>query len=73
MPVPDDCAGYPARIAVERLPGGILPPGPDRKAFEAASNAPLQPHMLEGAMAFLFDRRSPQRVTRDAADLPERQ
>ncbi|TCZ63270.1 homogentisate 1,2-dioxygenase [Roseicella aquatilis] len=61
------------------LPGGfslhncMLPHGPDREAFEGASNAPLAPHKLEGTMAFMFETRFPQRVTRYAAELPERQ
>jgi homogentisate 1,2-dioxygenase len=33
----------------------------------------LKPHKLEGTMAFMLETRFPQRVTRYAADLPERQ
>jgi homogentisate 1,2-dioxygenase len=61
------------------LPGGfslhncMLPHGPDRDAFEAASNAALHPHKLEGTMAFMFETFLPQRVTRWAAALPELQ
>ncbi|MCB4820166.1 homogentisate 1,2-dioxygenase [Roseicella aerolata] len=61
------------------VPGGfslhncMLPHGPDMDAFEGASNAPLKPHKLEGTMAFMFETRFPQRVTRYAAELPERQ
>ena len=61
------------------LPGGfslhncMLPHGPDMEAFEGASNADLKPHKLSGTMAFMFETRFPQRVTRYAADLPERQ
>jgi homogentisate 1,2-dioxygenase len=60
-------------------PGGIslhnqmLPHGPDRDAFEGASRADLKPHKLEGTMAFMFETRFPQRVTRYAADAPERE
>jgi homogentisate 1,2-dioxygenase len=43
------------------------------EAFEGASNAALQPHKLEGTMAFMLETRFPQRVTRYAAELPERQ
>ncbi len=58
-------------------PGGfslhncMLPHGPDRGAFEGASAAELKPHKLEGTMAFMFETRFPQRVTRYAAEVPE--
>src|SRR5689334_925081 len=58
-------------------PGGIslhnmmLPHGPDSEAFEKASNADLKPVKLEGTMAFMFETRYPQRVTRWAARLPQ--
>ena len=61
------------------VPGGIslhnqmLPHGPDRDAFEAASNAALKPHKLTGTMAFMFETRFPQRVTSHAAALPQLQ
>jgi homogentisate 1,2-dioxygenase len=54
-------------------PGGIslhntmLPHGPDKDAFEGASNCELKPHKLEGTMAFMFETRFPQRVTAFAA------
>jgi homogentisate 1,2-dioxygenase len=60
-------------------PGGfslhnqMLPHGPDRDAFEGASKAELKPHKLEGTMAFMFETRHPQRVTRYAAEMPERE
>lgn len=60
-------------------PGGfslhnmMLPHGPDTGAFEHASNAPLKPVKLTGTMAFMFETRFPQRVTRYAAELPELQ
>ncbi len=60
-------------------PGGfslhntMLPHGPDSEAFTRASTAPLQPHKLEGTMAFMFETRFMQRVTAHAAALPELQ
>ncbi len=58
------------------VPGGfslhnaMLPHGPDTQAFLRASAAPLAPHKLEGTMAFMFESRHPQRVTRFAAETP---
>lgn len=55
------------------VPGGIslhncmLPHGPDRAAFEAASNADLAPHKLENTMSFMFETRFPQHLTEFAA------
>ncbi len=52
------------------MPGGVslhntmLPHGPDVEAFEAASNVELKPRKLEGTLAFMFETRFPQRVTR---------
>ncbi len=60
-------------------PGGfslhntMLPHGPDREAFEGASQAALAPRKLEGTMAFMFETRFMQRVTAHAAGLPELQ
>ena len=57
------------------VPGGfslhnaMLPHGPDTEAFERASAAALGPHKLEGTMAFMFESRHPQRVTRFAAEM----
>jgi homogentisate 1,2-dioxygenase len=54
-------------------PGGIslhncmLPHGPDRDAFEHASNVELKPVKLTGTLAFMFETRFPQRVTAHAA------
>ena len=54
-------------------PGGIclhnmmLPHGPDREAFDHASNGELKPVKLTGTMAFMFETRYPQRVTEHAA------
>ena len=61
------------------VPGGMslhnmmLPHGPDTLAFEGASNAQLKPHKLADTMAFMFETRHPQRVTRYAADHASRQ
>jgi homogentisate 1,2-dioxygenase len=57
-------------------PGGIslhncmLPHGPDRQAFDHASNSELKPVKLAGTMAFMFETRYPQRVTAHAANSP---
>jgi len=53
-------------------PGGMslhnmmLPHGPDRQAFEKASNEPMQPHYLANTMSFMFETRFPQHLTRYA-------
>ncbi len=55
------------------VPGGaslhncMLPHGPDRQAFDHASNGELKPVKLTGTMAFMFETRFPQRVTEYAA------
>src|SRR5882672_4390836 len=55
------------------VPGGMslhncmLPHGPDREAFDHASNSELKPVKLTGTMAFMFETRYPQRVTAHAA------
>jgi len=55
------------------IPGGIslhnmmLPHGPDRNAFEEASNAALKPEKLDNTMSFMFETRFPQHLTRFAA------
>jgi homogentisate 1,2-dioxygenase len=57
-------------------PGGIslhncmLPHGPDAEAYEKASTVALAPHKLTNTLAFMFETRFPQRVTRYAAELP---
>jgi homogentisate 1,2-dioxygenase len=67
---------YDAKTGGGFVPGGfslhntMLPHGPDKDAFEGASNAELKPHKLEGTLAFMFETRFPQRVTKFAADLP---
>ena len=56
------------------VPGGIslhnmmLPHGPDREAFEGASNARLEPHLLDNTMSFMFETRFPQHLTAFAAN-----
>jgi homogentisate 1,2-dioxygenase len=61
------------------VPGGfslhntMLPHGPDRDAFEGASNATLKPHKLEGTLAFMFETRFRQVVTAYAAGIAQRQ
>lgn len=55
------------------LPGGLslhncmMPHGPDRDAFEGASNADLKPHKLDETMSFMFETRFPQHLTDWAA------
>ena len=61
------------------MPGGIslhnsmLPHGPDRDSFEAASAATLAPHKLENTMAFMFECRFAQKVTAFAARVAQMQ
>ena len=56
------------------LPGGaslhnmMLPHGPDLDAFEKASTVDLKPMKLTGTMAFMFETRFPQKVSRFAAE-----
>ena len=55
------------------VPGGMslhnmmLPHGPDKTAFDAASNAVLKPEKLDNTMAFMFETRFPQHLTPFAA------
>lgn len=55
------------------VPGGMslhnmmLPHGPDKTAFEGASNADLQPVKMENTMSFMFETRFPQHLTTFAA------
>lgn len=55
------------------IPGGMslhnmmLPHGPDRDAFEKASNANLGPDKLDRTMSFMFETRFPQHLTPFAA------
>ena len=56
------------------VPGGMslhnmmLPHGPDRDAFEGASNADLGPEKLDNTMQFMFETRFPQHLTPFAAN-----
>ena len=65
---------YDAKTGGGFVPGGMslhnamLPHGPDMRAFETASNAELKPHKLEGTLAFMFETRFPQKVTKFAAE-----
>ncbi len=51
------------------VPGGMslhnmmLPHGPDRNAFEGASNAELKAEKLDNTMSFMFETRFPQHLT----------
>jgi homogentisate 1,2-dioxygenase len=60
---------YDAKTGGGFQPGGaslhntMLPHGPDRDAFERASNDELKPHKLEGTLAFMFESRFPQKVS----------
>lgn len=55
------------------VPGGMslhncmLPHGPDKNAFEGASNAELGPEKLDQTMSFMFETRFPQQLTPFAA------
>jgi homogentisate 1,2-dioxygenase len=56
------------------VPGGISlhncmrPHGPDREAFEKATNSTQDPVKLEHTMSFMFETRFPQQLTRFAAN-----
>lgn len=57
------------------VPGGMslhnmmLPHGPDHAGFEKASNADLTPQKLGNTLAFMFETRYPQHMTKYAAEL----
>ena len=61
------------------VPGGMslhnmmLAHGPDAGGFEKASTVELKPHKLDNTMAFMFETRFPQLLTRYAAELETRQ
>jgi homogentisate 1,2-dioxygenase len=61
------------------VPGGfslhntMLPHGPDAEAFEHASNSELKPVKLTNTLAFMFETRFRQRVTKWAEELSSRQ
>jgi homogentisate 1,2-dioxygenase len=44
--------------------------GPDRATYEKAISADLQPHKIEGTMAFMFESRQVIRPTRWALESP---
>ncbi len=56
------------------IPGGMslhnmmLPHGPDKEAFEKASNGDLAPQKLNKTMSFMFETRFPQHLTEFAAE-----
>jgi homogentisate 1,2-dioxygenase len=58
------------------VPGGMslhncmLPHGPDAEAFYAASRGEQKPVKLENTLAFMFETRFPQHLTKYAAELP---
>ena len=58
------------------VPGGMsihnmmLPHGPDAEAFYKASLKELAPEKLDNTIAFMFETRFPQQLTRYAAELP---
>ena len=45
----------------------MLPHGPDKEAFEKASNVELAPDKLDNTMSFMFETRFPQHLTEYAA------
>jgi len=67
---------YDAKTGGGFAPGGaslhnmMLPHGPDMDAFERASNVELQPHKLQGTLAFMFETRFPQKISDFAAKSP---
>jgi homogentisate 1,2-dioxygenase len=48
----------------------MLAHGPDAPGFEKAAKAELKPHKLDNTMAFMFETRFPQMLTRFAAETP---
>jgi len=56
------------------VPGGVslhnmmLPHGPDKAAFDKASNADLGPGKLDNTMSFMFETRFPQHLTAFASN-----
>lgn len=58
------------------VPGGMslhncmLPHGPDADAFYKASFEAMEPRKLDNTIAFMFETRFPQQLTRYAAELP---
>jgi len=68
------CGKYDAK-ETGFVPGGMslhnmmLPHGPDAGGFEKASTVELKPHKLDSTMAFMFETRYPQMLTKYAAEL----
>jgi homogentisate 1,2-dioxygenase len=61
------------------IPGGFTlhncmqPHGPDSEAFDHASTVELEPTKLKATMAFMFETRFAQRVSRYASEVPQLQ
>jgi homogentisate 1,2-dioxygenase len=61
------------------VPGGVslhnmmLAHGPDASSFEKAAKAELEPVKLEDTLAFMFETRFPQMLTRYSTELETRQ
>ena len=72
------CGKYEARPE-GFLPGGIslhnmmLPHGPDAETFQKASNSELFPEKISNSLAFMFESRLPQKVTKFASECNELQ
>lgn len=54
----------PGSISLHNM---MIPHGPDKEAFERASNADLKPEKLDETMSFMFETRFPQHLTAFAA------
>ncbi len=54
----------PGAISLHNM---MIPHGPDKEAFEGASNAELGPEKLDETMSFMFETRFPQQLTDFAA------
>jgi homogentisate 1,2-dioxygenase len=50
----------------------MLPHGPDAAAFEHASTVELKPHKIANTLAFMFESRFPQKLTRYSSELTSR-
>ena len=55
----------PGRVSLHNM---MLPHGPDRSAFERASDVSLAAEKLDNTMSFMFETRFPQHLTRFAAE-----
>ena len=47
----------------------MLPHGPDNEAYEKATKSNLAPHKLTDTLAFMFETRFPQHLTKYASEL----